>query len=239
MCFSLWHRRAVQLACTLNRVRSLPETSPLCKRLKEFRPTSLEPNFFSKAQEAHEWLLGQPYTEMPQSANPPLRPPWEPGFAPPPRGGQTFRQTARTQLREKQRAIYRFHEKGQHYRRFRPEISERRFLADLHSFPRSRILLRLRSGHSRLAAHDRTTEETSCRCGDRLTADHILLQCNHEASFSIKRETLFSKLREHISFARSPTTEQLLIPPPLLTPQKQRIFLQLVIDFVSALPHDL
>ena len=163
----------------------------------------------------------------------PLQKSWHSDFCRPPKPHQTFKQAAREKLREQQKSTYERHQHGAHYRQFRPSISTEEFVSDLHNYMLSKVLLRLRSGHSKLAAHNKTTEESQCQCGADKTVEHVLLYCDCTRSVTQHRHSFL------ITFEKLPSVKQLLSPAPQHSHRRQREFFQKVAQFAMKLPHEL
>ena len=132
-------------------------------------------HFFNAATEAHTALFGCPPGSPPTPFRPPLQQPWSSDFAAAQRSHLTFKQQAREILRTHQDSNYQRHEHGNHYRLFRTQTSTTEFMSDLHNFSLSKTMLRLRSGHSKLAMHDKISDEQKGRCGANESVEHVLL----------------------------------------------------------------
>ena len=197
-----------------------------------------KPHFFNLAAKAHASIFQQPH-DMTRIEKLPLQKPWHSDFCRPPKPHQTFKQAAREKLREQQKSTYELYQHGSHYRQFRPSISTDEFVSDLHNYMLSKVLLRLRSGHSRLAAHNKTTEDSQCRCGADETVEHVLLYCDCTRSVTQHRHSFLESIRAYITFEKLPTVKQLLSPAPQHSHRRQREFFQKVAQFAMKLPHEL
>jgi len=237
LCSSLNHRRQKQLASTLFRVSSLPCDSPLFKRLCAWKP--IAKSFFTIATAAHRSLFKQEPNRKEAPFPPPI-PPWQTNFVPPkprPITRQTkFNREALSKLRSLQALEYSNHRHTMYYRQFRPKITQKWKSADLKNFNHSATILRLRSGHSNLFAHDRLSQYSHCPCGPPLTAEHALLECNLSTEITTLRDELLLSLKKFINFDEKPSLSQLLSPPQCSLIQ-QREHLTLVAKFAQKLPY--
>ena len=128
---------------------------------------------------------------------------------------------------------------GAHNRQFGPSISTDEFVPDLHNYIPSKVLLHLRSGHSRLAAHNKTTEENQCRCGADETVEHVLLYCDCTCSVIQHRHSFLESIRTYITFEKLSTVKQLSSLAPQHSHRRQMEFSRKMAQFAMKLPHEL
>ena len=202
MCSSLEVRREIDAISQLHRIQALPWTSPLFQRLNHFVANSDSdthkqdprkfPHFFSQAYQLHYKIYNSPPLATWAKPLSPLQPPWI--LLPPPDQPSDLAQLKhelRLKVREGQNSEYSDSDQAEYFRKSCPDSSEL-WISDLRNFFLSRILFRLRSGHSKLAAHNRMLPNHSeCPCGKLQTSEHLLLNC---PLLQTARNELFSEV---------------------------------------------
>ena len=238
MCSSLAARRKMSLVKNLFRIQTLPQTASLHKRLQEHNSAKnpSDKSFFSMAKTAQKELELKQAECTPQHK--PLNiAPWKTSHYTTPDIAKTekekFKRLVLEKTRHQQNQEYINHAKTEHYRRFRPNTLDPWSHSDIKTHLHSKIIFRLRSGHSKLAMHDRTLPNQHpklCACGSPETTDHVLLTCTRHA---LAREELFKEVKTLLRINTQPTINQLLGMTPKINFRTQQQVFNEVAKFVK------
>ena len=240
-CSSLETRRHTDAITQLHRIQALPWTAPLSLRMFTFIAHSdpktgkkdplKHPHFFSQSSKLHHEIYDQPPITTWADPFPSLNPPWD--QFPMPTGHSNLSQLKLQLLQEvrrRQNTEYKQDTRTSHLRLTCPDSAEG-WVSDLRNYYQSRILFRLRAGHSRLAAHNRTLpNQDACSCGSSQTTEHLLLSCQ---LLTRARQELFSQL-SLLNPNFQPTLTDLLNPPASLPLETRISSLRLVVHFVQS-----
>jgi hypothetical protein len=237
MTSSLLSRRQTALLHALHRVQALPPDSPLSTRLQSWNVFKLpDRSFFDSAYITHQSLLNLPTDATQPNPFPPFLAPW---LQEPPRPlpvnfiseTRTFRLRIRKSIRQSQQDLYSSSSRADHYRQFRQNLTEPWFSSQISDYHLSKVIFRLRAGHSKLAAHDRSSPTDLCLCLQPQTVSHILLDC---PLFSSDRVLLFNSVKNTLQTNSSPTLTTLLGNPHKASSDQLLRILSLTSTFLTS-----
>lgn len=240
-CSQLHFRRQIEVLSQLHRIQAFGEQSQLFRRLNLFctmsdsrthhRDPSPHPHFFSRAFKFHHELLNSPPLSTQPKPLPALFAPWhqQPHKV---RHSEhsTFKHNVRLLVRKNQNSAFQKSPLATYFRNHCPD-SALIWDSDLKHFYQSRILFRLRTGHSRLAAHNRISNDNFCPCGSPQTASHLLFSCQLLSNSRKHLLTELATLTEH----RSQQNLSFLLNPPQTFQKEVRLqILSLVVTFFQS-----